>query len=121
MNNFGFQKIILILATVFGMFVSCTSTKTAQKFNGLDTPHGKANTYQSTTNIGINLLIVAHELVPKANLEHTVEDFTTAAKKDKANTHLIVDTSCNPWWFILPPFSLVITPVSCTVTGYTYK
>ncbi|MCZ8237156.1 MAG: hypothetical protein O9346_12860 [Leptospiraceae bacterium] len=100
---------------------NCTSTKSAKRFSNIDTPDGKPATFQSTTNLGINLLIVAYELHDKASLDNTVNDFTLAARKEKASKHMITDTSCNPWWFIFPPFTLVITPVSCTVSGYTYK
>ena len=114
-------RIILTLLCTLAFTINCSSTKTAKRFSNIDTPDGKPVTFQSTTNLGVNFLIVAYELYDKASLDNTVNDFTIAARKDRATKHMITDTSCNPWWFILPPFTLVLTPVSCTVSGYTYK
>ncbi|MCG9873493.1 MAG: hypothetical protein MH321_01760 [Leptospiraceae bacterium] len=119
--NIQFKNLGLTFVCILLLVANCTSTKSAKRFSNIDTPDGKPATFQSTTNLGINLLIVVYELQDKASLDNTVNDFTLAARKEKASKHMITDTSCNPWWFILPPFSLVITPVSCTVSGYTYK
>ncbi|NCN10293.1 MAG: hypothetical protein GW938_10655 [Leptospira sp.] len=115
------KNISIALFCILLFAINCSSTKTAKRFSNVDTPDGKPATYQSTTNLGVNLFIVAYEVYDKASLDNTVNDFTLAAKKDRATKHMITDASCNPWWFILPPFSLVLTPVSCTISGYTYK
>jgi len=116
-----FKKISIALVCTLLFAINCTSTKTAKRFSNIDTPDGRPATFQSTTNLGVNLFIVVYEVYDKASLDNTVNDFTLAAKKDRASKHMITNTSCNPWWFIFPPFSLVITPISCTVSGYTYK
>jgi len=104
------------LACLIMLCASCTSTRKATNFNGLSTPDGKPIAHLSTSNLAIHLL-GTQPLVGDATLRGTVEDFTRAAKEEKASEVRIVQSSVFNWWFIFPPFSLVLTPVSSNVAG----
>lgn len=109
-------KMSLILTCAIMLCAGCSSTSKAANFNGLTTPNGKAIAHMSTSNIAIHLL-GSSPLVGDASLDKTVDDFTAAAKGEKGSKVNIVQSSVFCWWFILPPFSFVLTPVSSNVAG----
>ncbi|HBF35255.1 TPA: hypothetical protein DDW35_11910 [Candidatus Sumerlaeota bacterium] len=105
---------ILIATLLLG--VACSSTSTATNFNGLTTPNGKPIAHQSTSNVALHLLF-STPLWGDATLEGTVADFTDAAKQGGAKKVSIVQSSVTTWWFIFPPFTLVLAPVTSNVAG----
>lgn len=106
----------LTLACTIMLCASCSTTRKATNFNGLSTPDGKPISHLNTSNIAIHLL-ATQPLVGNASLEGTVDDFTRAAKEENATKVRIVQSSVTNWWFIFPPFSFVLTPVSSNVAG----
>lgn len=106
----------VILACAIMLCTACSTTSKATNFNGLSTPQGTPVAHMSTSNLAIHLL-ADKPLVGDATLEGTVADFTRAAKAENASKVNIVQSSVTRWWFILPPFSFVLTPVSSNVAG----
>lgn len=106
----------LTLACVIALCAACSMTRTATNFNGLSTPDGKPIAHLSTSNVALHLLMT-EPLVGDATLEGTVSDFTRAAKEEKATKVRIVQSNVFAWWFILPPISFVLTPVTSNVAG----
>lgn len=106
----------LIVACAIVLFSACSTTRTATNFNGLSTPDGKPIAHLNTSHLAIHLL-AAQPLVGNATLEATVSDFTRAARSRNAGNVRIVQSKATTWWFILPPFSFVLTPVTSNVAG----
>ncbi len=106
----------VILACAVMLCAACSTTRQATNFNGLSTPEGKPIAHLNTSNWAIHLL-GTRPLVGDATLDGTVADFTEAATKKNARQVRIVQSSVMSWWFILPPFSFVLTPVSSSVAG----
>lgn len=116
------NKIIsLALCVLFAAsLIGCSSTTVAKDFNGLSTPAGTAD-HVSTSNIAIHSLFGMNPLWGNASLEQTVSDFTAAAKNDGAAKVSIAQSSVTKWWFIFPPFSFFLTPVTSNVAGDAVK
>lgn len=91
-------------------------TKHAQNYNGLTTPHGNA-TYLSTSKYALHFLFGVFPFLGDATITQTVADFTSAAKEEGASQVRIVQSNKNNWWFIFPPFTFLLTPVSANVAG----
>jgi len=106
----------LIVACAIVLLSACSRTRTATNFNGLSTPDGKPIAHLSTSNLAIHLL-ASQPLVGNATLQATVDDFTRAAAGKNAGNVRIVQSKVTAWWFIFPPFSFVLTPVSSNVAG----
>lgn len=97
--------------------VGCSSTTVARNFNGLDTTEGKPVAHISTSNVALHLMMGKSPLVGDASLEKTLGDFTAAAKQQNASKVHIVQSSKRAWWFLLFPFTLLVTPVTSNVAG----
>lgn len=106
----------LSLACTVLLFTACSTTRKATNFNGLSTPDGKPIAHQSTSNLALHLF-ASQPLVGDATLEGTVADFTRAADEENATNVRIVQSHVLAWWFILPPFSFILTPVTSNVAG----
>ncbi len=110
------------LVTVFSVvlcvmvLVGCSSVTKCTEFNGLTTPDGKAIAHVSANNIALHLLS-KDPLVGDASLETTLGDFTAAAKAAGAKEVRIVQSRRTNWWFLFPPFTFIITPVTSNVAG----
>ena len=107
-------KIALLAGSL--LLTGCATTKHAREFNGLTTPDGDAY-HLYTTKIALHFLVGLYPLIGDASIEGTVADFTAAAKEDGASQVRIVQSDKFNWWFVFPPFSLLLTPVSSNVAG----
>lgn len=105
-----------ILACAIMPLAACSSTRQAMNFNGLATPEGKPIAHLSTSNLAIHL-VGTMPLFGDASLTGTVAEFTRIAKMKNASKERIVQSSVTTWWFVYPPFSFVLTPVSSNVAG----
>jgi hypothetical protein len=104
---------VILLAALSG----CSSTTAAKDFNGLPTADGQPIGHLSTSNVAVHLLFGKTPIWGNASLEKTVSDFTAAAKSHNASQVNIVQSSQRKWWFIFPPFTFFVTPVTSNVAG----
>ncbi|MEE9346071.1 MAG: hypothetical protein V3U88_10745 [Methylococcales bacterium] len=112
------QKLSLTFACLTPLiFMSgCAITNHARDFSGLTTPYGEAS-HLNTSKYALHILFGTYPLIGDASIEQTVADFTLAAKEDGASQVRIVQSDKMNWWFIFPPFSFLLTPVSTNVAG----
>lgn len=106
-----------IAALLLALCSACTSTTVAKDFNGLSTADGQPIGHLSTSNIAVHFLFGIKPIWGNASLEQTVSDFTGAAKSHNASKVNIVQSSQQKWWFIFPPISFFVTPVTSNVAG----
>ena len=113
-----FVKRFLLMIVLFGtvFLTGCATTKHAKDFNGLSTPDGDAY-HLNTSKYALHFLFGIFPLIGDASIEQTVVDFTAAAKEDGASKVRIVQSDKTNWWFIFPPFTFLLTPVSSNVAG----
>jgi len=109
-------KLSSLVLSILIVFTGCSSTKVANNFNNLGTPDGKA-THISTSNVALHLMMGKKPIAGDATLDATVADFTAAAKANGASKVRIVQSSSRAWWFLLFPFTLLVTPVTSNVAG----
>jgi len=114
-QNLTFKFFSLAVALAF--LSGCSSTTVARDFNGLSTSEGKPIAHLSTGNLAVHLLFGKTPLWGDASLPKTVSDFTAAAKAQNASEVHIVQSSRRAWWFLFPPFTFILTPVSSNVAG----
>ncbi len=105
--------LMLLLIAVSG----CSTTTQARDWNGLSSPDGKAIGHFSTSNVALHGVLGVKPLWGNASLEKTVDDFTAAAKSAGASKVRIVQSSKVAWWFVFPPISFFLTPVTSNVAG----
>ncbi|MBI3313162.1 MAG: hypothetical protein HYZ83_02880 [Candidatus Omnitrophica bacterium] len=115
MKNFEKSSIALLVIAAF--LSGCSSTTVARNFNGVPTTEGEPIGHISTSNVAIHLLLGKNPVWGDASLPKTVEDFTAAAKAERASKVRIVQSKRMNWWFIFFPFTLLITPVTSNVAG----
>lgn len=110
------QAIILSLVTVLALLPACSMSSKATNYSGLADMHGPNPTHINTTNWALHLFL-SKPLVGDATLDQTVADFTSEAKKAGATKVRIVQSDEWKLWWILPPFSFIVTPVRGIVAG----
>lgn len=106
----------LSLACLVVLCAGCSRTLVATNFNGLSTPDGEPIAHVSTSNLAIHLL-GSQPLVGNATLMGTMDDFTKAVKEENGTNVRVVQSKVFNWWFLFPPFSFVLTPVTSNVAG----
>ena len=105
---------VLILAL---MLTGCSSINKATEFNGLTTAEGTPIAHISASNVAIHTMFGKKPLWGDASLEKTFADFTSAAKAHDASKVHVVQSSKRAWWFVYPPISFFLTPVTSNVAG----
>lgn len=112
------KKIISLLLILAFATTGCSFSSHAKNFSGLSTPDGKAIEHLSKTNIAIHFLF-SKPILGDATLAKTVEDFTSDAKVNGASKVRIVQSKVTSLWFLMPPFTIFLTPTITNVAGDT--
>lgn len=117
MKHFFFLMAVFFIS----VFVNCSTTEKIKKFNNTSTPMGKPKYYQTTTNVALQFffgIVPIHEKLGNSSFEQTLDDFTEDATKNKASKVHIIQRETTRYWYILLPFSIILTPVSTELTGF---
>ncbi|MCR9141329.1 MAG: hypothetical protein NXI24_03695 [bacterium] len=120
---------ILLVATLIAGSTACKTTpgdaihtsSTAAQFNGTTTPDGAPRVYQHTTNYALHLGLGIFPIVGNATVESSVHSFTADGRKAGGSKVQITNMDYDSLWYILPPFSLIFTPVITDTYGYVYR
>jgi hypothetical protein len=105
-----------MLVLVMGVAAGCSITSKATDFSGLKGLDGDKVTHINTRNYAVHLFITK-PLFGNATLQNTVKDFTEEAKKTGASKVRIVQSDEWTMWYLLPPLTLIFTPVTVDVAG----
>ena len=105
-----------MLVLVMGVAAGCSITSTGTDFSGLKGLDGDKVTHINTRNYAVHLLITK-PLFGDATLQNTVKSFTEEAKKTGATKVRIVQSDEWTMWYLLPPLTLLFTPVTVDVAG----
>ena len=104
--------LLLLLALLSG----CTSHSQVTDFHGVDGIRGVPIEYQMTTTWALHGLFVI-PLIGDASTGPVVEAFTEEAAARGSERVRIVGTSSSVYWWVFPPISFFVHPVSTTVEG----
>jgi hypothetical protein len=105
-----------MLVLVMGVAAGCSISSKATDFSGLKGLDGDKVTHINTRNYAVHLL-VTRPLWGDATLQNTVKNFTEEAKKTGATKVRIVQSDEWTMWYLLPPLTLIFTPVTVDVAG----
>ena len=105
-----------MLVLVMGVAAGCSISSKATDFSGLKGLDGDKVTHINTRNYAVHLFIT-QPLIGDATLQNTVKDFTAEAKKTGATKVRIVQSDEWTMWYLLPPLTLIFTPVTVDVAG----
>jgi hypothetical protein len=105
-----------ILVLVMGVAAGCSISSRATDFSGLKGLDGDKVTHINTRNYADHLFITK-PLFGDATLQNTVKEFTEEAKKTGATKVRIVQSDEWTMWYLLPPLTLIFTPVTVDVAG----
>ena len=105
-----------VLVLVMGVAAGCSISSKATDFNGLRGLDGDKVTHINTRNYAVHLLLTK-PLFGDATLQNTVKAFTEEAKKTGATKVRIVQSDEWTLWYLLPPLTLIFTPVTVDVAG----
>jgi len=107
----------LLLALVLAATTACTTTHThSVEYNGVDGLRGKPVEYQSTTRYALHFLFI-FGIVGDAGQDATIDAFTKEASSRGAKRINIKQTETTTYWYVFPPLSFLIQPVSRTIYG----
>jgi hypothetical protein len=105
-----------MLVLVMGVAAGCSISSKATDFSGLKGLDGDKVTHINTRNYAVHLFITK-PLFGDATLQNTVKNFTEEAKKTGASKVRIVQSDEWTMWYLLPPLTLLFTPVTVDVAG----
>ena len=105
-----------MLVLVMGVAAGCSISSKATDFSGLKGLDGDKVTHINTRNYAVHLFITK-PLWGDATLQNTVKNFTEEAKKTGASKVRIVQSDEWTMWYLLPPLTLIFTPVTVDVAG----
>jgi hypothetical protein len=108
--------VMVMLVLVMGVAAGCSISSKATDFSGLKGLDGDKVTHINTRNYAVHLFIT-QPLWGDATLQNTVKDFTAEAKKTGATKVRIVQSNEFTLWYLLPPLTLIFTPVTVDVAG----
>ena len=107
----------LLLALFLAATTACTTTHThSVEYNGVDGLRGEPVEYQSTTRYALHFLFI-FGIVGDAGQDATVDAFTKEASSRGAKRVNIKQTETTTYWYVFPPLSFLIQPVSRTIYG----
>jgi ABC-type sugar transport system substrate-binding protein len=108
--------VMLMLVLVMGVAAGCSISSRATDFSGLKNMDGDKVTHINTRNYAVHAF-VTHPFIGDATLQNTVKSFTEEAKKAGATKVMIVQSNETTLWWLLPPLTLLLTPVTVDVAG----
>ena len=107
----------LLLAIALLTTAGCTTTHThSVDYNGVAGLRGEPVEYQSTTRYALHFLFI-FGILGDAGQSATVDAFTKEASSRGAKRINLKQTTTSTYWYILPPLSFIIHPVSRTIYG----
>jgi len=112
MRYFAMTMLVLVMGVASG----CTISSIGTDFSGLKGLDGDKVTHINTRNYAVHLFITK-PLFGDATLQNTVKSFTEEAKKVGATKVRIVQSDEWTLWYLLPPLTLLFTPVTVDVAG----
>ena len=108
--------VMVMLVLVMGVAAGCSISSRATDFSGLKGMDGDKLTHINTRNYAVHLFVTT-PLWGDATLQNTVKSFTEEAKKTGATKVRIVQSNEFTLWYLLPPLTLIFTPVTVDVSG----
>jgi hypothetical protein len=105
-----------MLVLVMGVATGCSISSIGTDFSGLKGLDGDKVTHINTRNYAVHLFLTK-PLFGDATLQNTVKSFTEEAKKTGATKVRIVQSDEWTLWYLLPPLTLIFTPVTVDVAG----
>ncbi|GBF49374.1 hypothetical protein LPTSP4_08850 [Leptospira ryugenii] len=79
----------------------------------------KPDHYLRTTSYGLNVFVF-FPLRRNAEFPEALESFSEIAKKNKGSKFRLIQKETTKWALLLPPISLVLTPVVTELVGEVY-
>lgn len=95
---------------------SCALHSTATHWNGRVGPNGEPIFVKSTTNIGLNLLVVVR-LVGGTDIDGMIDELTEEIAEEDGDRVRIIQSSSENYWYGFPPLTWILTPVITTVAA----
>lgn len=101
----------LLLAALGG----CTLQDTATHWHGRTAPDGKPLCVTTTTTYGLHFAVV-QPFLGATRLDELVSRATAAIARSGSDGLRIVETESNNYWYAIPPFTWLFTPVVKSVS-----
>jgi hypothetical protein len=107
-------SLLLVLALCTG----CVSTSVGTNLNGMLDNDNAEFAHQETSVVALHWVFGAGgPLWEDASFENTVDEFSAAASADGRTQARISSSETSNWWWVFPPFSFIITPITSRVAG----
>jgi hypothetical protein len=109
------QRLFLpvLLAT---LAAGCAFHSTATQWNERVGPDGEPVFVKSTTNVGLNLLVLL-KVLGDTDTTGMIDELTEEIAEENGNYVRIIQSETENYWYGFPPFTWFVTPVVTTVTG----
>jgi len=111
-----FRSISLLAVLV--LCTACVSTNVGTELNGMTDNDGEDFVHQETNLIGLHWVFGAlGPAIGDASFENAVNEFSAAASADGRSQSRITTSETSNWWWVFPPFSFILTPITSRVGG----
>lgn len=96
--------VLLLLST------SCSFHSTATHWNGLRDADGKPVFVKTTTNIGLNLLVIL-PLLGNTSIDSMLDETTAEIAKEGGDRVRVIQSGAENYWYGWSPFTWILSPV----------
>ena len=105
---------LALLTTLFAS--SCAFHSTATHWNERVGANGNPVHVKTTTNVGLNLLIII-KLFGATDMDGMIDELTQAIADEGGDRVRVIQSSAENYWYGFPPFTWIVTPVITTVAA----
>ena len=106
-----------LAAACLALLAACTTTHThSVAYNGVPGIRGEPVEFQSTTRYALHFLFL-FGIFGDASQDATVSSFTEEASSRGAKRVQITQYESSTYWYVFPPISFLVQPVTSTVYG----
>lgn len=110
------MKLFTLTLPLTLLAAGCAFHSTATQWNGRVGPDGEPVFVKSSTNVGLNFLILV-KIIGGTGTSGMI-DAVTREIADESGDHVrMVESSTENYWYGFPPFTWILTPVITTVTA----
>ena len=109
------RPLFLLLAAL--LCTGCVFHTRCENLNGLTNNDGEEIVYQETSIIALHTIFGVWSMIEDASLTNTVDQFTLQATEAGDTNVRITQSGGTNFWWVLPPLSFIVTPVTSYVAG----
>lgn len=114
------MTVLVVLLTAISTGSCVTNVRSTQMARVETEGGGRPRAFQNTTTYAIHLVFGRWRLVGDGQTGAGVENFISRARGSGDDKVDITNVNTSIYWWVLPPFSFILTPVVTDAYGFVY-